>query len=193
VLGAIALRRVALPASGLYPIAVLALIVAAYEAASLAHSSGFLAVYLAAVVLGNARLPHGPATRSFAEGLARPDRVACYARPARIPGPAVRGGAAGLVAGTVFVLIARPAVLACTLVGVFTLAQGPTLPWAVRRLRVIAPAEPLALDVEAAPLEALHALTCSRRISPQVPGCPAWRSSNLGVPTEMRSGFLRRA
>jgi cell volume regulation protein A len=38
-----------------------------------------------------------------------------------------------------------------------TLAQGPTLPWAARRLKVIAPTEPLDVDVEAAPLEALHA------------------------------------
>jgi cell volume regulation protein A len=38
-----------------------------------------------------------------------------------------------------------------------TLAQGPTLPWAARQLKVTAPAEPLDVDVEAAPLEALHA------------------------------------
>ena len=43
VLGALALRRVALPASGLYPIAILALIVASYGAATLARASGFLA------------------------------------------------------------------------------------------------------------------------------------------------------
>src|ERR1035438_4138049 len=36
-----------------------------------------------------------------------------------------------------------------------TPAQGPALPWAARRLKVTAPAEPL--DVKVAPLEALHA------------------------------------
>ena len=35
----------------------------------MAHGSGFLAVYLAAMVLGNAKLPHWPATRGFADGL----------------------------------------------------------------------------------------------------------------------------
>jgi len=60
VAGALALRRVALPASGLYPIAILALIVASYGAATLARASGFLAVYVSALILGNARLPHGP-------------------------------------------------------------------------------------------------------------------------------------
>ena len=68
--GALVLRRVALPASGLYPIAILALIVASYGAATLARASGFLAVYISALVLSNARLPHGPAVRGFAEGVA---------------------------------------------------------------------------------------------------------------------------
>ena len=48
----------------------LALCVTAYGAAAVAHGSGFLAVYLAALVLGNARLPHRPATRGFVEGVA---------------------------------------------------------------------------------------------------------------------------
>ncbi|MFC8035129.1 potassium/proton antiporter [Streptomyces sp. FW42] len=68
-LGALALRHVALPASGLYPIAVMAIAVTAYAAGALVHGSGFLAVYLASMLLGNARLPHWPATRGFAEGL----------------------------------------------------------------------------------------------------------------------------
>jgi cell volume regulation protein A len=38
-----------------------------------------------------------------------------------------------------------------------TLLQGTTLPWTARRLKVTAPAEPLDVNVEAAPLEALHA------------------------------------
>ena len=68
--GAWGVRRIALPASGLYPIAVMALCCAAYGAAAVIHASGFLAVYLAGLVLGNARLPHRPATRGFVEGLA---------------------------------------------------------------------------------------------------------------------------
>ena len=34
------------------------------------HASGFAAVYVAALVLGNSELPHRAATRSFAEGVA---------------------------------------------------------------------------------------------------------------------------
>ncbi len=215
-LGALSLRRVALPASGLYPIAVLALIVASYGAASLAHASGFLAVYMAALVLGNVRLPHGPATRGFAEGIAWLAQIGLFVMlgllvsPARLPTAVLPA----LVAGSVLVLIARPAaVIVSTLpmrvpwrqqaflswaglrgavpivlatipmsarspdatslfdivfvvVVVFTLLQGPTLPQVARRLKVITPAEPTEIDIEAAPLEVLPADLLQARIPP---------------------------
>ncbi len=117
VLGALALRRIALPASGLYPIAILALIVASYGAATLAHASGFLAVYVSALVLGNARLPHGPAIRGFAEGVAWLAQIGLFvmlgllASPVRLPAQIIPA----LVVGGVLALLARPAaVLVCT-------------------------------------------------------------------------------
>ena len=67
--GARLLRRVALPSAGLYPLVVFAVTVFAYAVAATVHSSGFAAVYVAAVVLGNAELPHRSATRSFVEGI----------------------------------------------------------------------------------------------------------------------------
>ena len=56
--GAWLMRRAALPASGLYPIAVLTLAFLAYGAAAFVHASGFAAVYVAALILGNSELPH---------------------------------------------------------------------------------------------------------------------------------------
>ena len=67
--GAELLRRVALPASGLYPLVVFAFAVLAYGSAAAVHASGFAAVYIAALVLGNTELPHRVATRSFVEGV----------------------------------------------------------------------------------------------------------------------------
>ena len=64
------MRRAALPSSGLYPLAVLCLSLLAYGAAAGLHASGFAAIYVAALVLGNSELPHRAATRSFAEGVA---------------------------------------------------------------------------------------------------------------------------
>ena len=109
--GAAGLRRVALPASGLYPIAVLSFVVAGYGAASAVHASGFLAVYVSALVLGNIRLPHRAATRGFAEGVAWLAQIGLFvmlgllASPSRLPAqiwPAV-------VIGLVLTLVARPA------------------------------------------------------------------------------------
>ncbi len=68
--GAWLMRRAALPASGLYPLAVLSITVFAYASVAVLHGSGFAAVYVAALILGNAELPHRAATRSFAEGMA---------------------------------------------------------------------------------------------------------------------------
>ena len=64
------MRRVALPSSGLYPLAVLSLTILAYAGTAALHASGFAAVYTAALVLGNSELPHRAATRSFSEGVA---------------------------------------------------------------------------------------------------------------------------
>ncbi len=57
-LGGQLLRRVASSSSALFSIGILALTVFAYAAGSALHVSGFLATYLAALVLGNLSLPH---------------------------------------------------------------------------------------------------------------------------------------
>ncbi len=212
-LGAMALRQVALPASGLYPIAVMALAVLAYAGGAFAHGSGFLAVYLAAVVLGNAGLPHRPATRGFAEGVAWLAQIGMFVLLGLLVNPAELGAdiAPALVVGVALTLVARPVsvfgvlvpfdtpwrdkvllswaglrgavpiVLATipmvyavpdsrrifnivfVLVIVFTLLQGPTLPWLARRLRLADTEGAADLGIESAPLERLrgHLLSLS--------------------------------
>ncbi|MFD0496231.1 MULTISPECIES: potassium/proton antiporter [Streptomyces violaceusniger group] len=211
-LGAYGLRHVALPASGLYPIAVIAIAVTAYAAGSLAHGSGFLAVYLASLIMGNARLPHWPATRGFAEGLgwlaqigmfvllgllvtphelgddilpalavglvltvvARPVSVLVSTAPFRLPWRekallswAGLRGAVPIVLATIPVVSDVPDSrrifnIVFVLVIVYTLVQGPTLPWLAPRLRLEEP-EPADLGIESAPLERLrgHLLSVS--------------------------------
>jgi cell volume regulation protein A len=56
--GAELLKRVRLPSGGLYPIVTLALALVSFGAATLMHGSGFLAVYVAGVVLGDRHLPY---------------------------------------------------------------------------------------------------------------------------------------
>ncbi|MDT0388503.1 potassium/proton antiporter [Streptomyces dubilierae] len=205
-LGAWGLRHVALPASGLYPIAVMAIAVVAYAAGALAHGSGFLAVYLAAMVMGNARLPHWPATRGFADGLGWLAQIGMFVMLGLLVTPHELGDdiVPALVIGLVLTMVARPlGVFACltpfrvpwresalmswaglrgavpiilatipmvkgvegsdrifnivfVLVVVYTLVQGPTLPWLGRKLRLGDGSEASDLGIESAPLERLR-------------------------------------
>jgi cell volume regulation protein A len=109
-LGAVVLRRVALPASGLYPLMVMTLAILAYASAATASASGFAAVYLAALVLGNSRLPHGTATRSFAEGLAWGAQIGLFVMLGLLASPSDMPDALlpALVIGLVLTLLARP-------------------------------------------------------------------------------------
>ncbi|MFC8124600.1 potassium/proton antiporter [Streptomyces sp. NPDC057302] len=205
-LGAYGLRHVALPASGLYPIAVMAIAVAAYAAGAMAHGSGFLAVYLASMALGNAKLPHWPATRGFAEGLgwiaqigmfvllgllvtphdllddtwpaiiigliltmvARPLGVIASLLPFRMPWQEkALMSWAGLRGAVPIILATIPMVngvddsqrifnIVFVLVVVYTLIQGPTLPWLARKLRLGDSSGAADLGIESAPLERLR-------------------------------------
>jgi cell volume regulation protein A len=68
-LGVQVLRRIKLPSSGLYALAALGWSVLAFAVASELHESGFAAVYVCSLILGNAKLPYRMATRSFVEGI----------------------------------------------------------------------------------------------------------------------------
>lgn len=205
-LGSWGLRHVALPASGLYPIAVMAIAVTAYAAGSLAHGSGFLGVYLASMVMGNAKLPHWPATRGFADGLGWIAQIGMFVLLGLLVSPHELGDDVlpALVIGLVLTMVARPvSVFLCltpfrvpwqeqtlmswaglrgavpiilatipmvngvdgsrrifnivfVLVVVYTLVQGPTLPWLARTLHLGGDPEAADLGVESAPLERLR-------------------------------------
>ena len=116
VAGTYFLRRAALPASGLYPLATFAFIVGAYAACALIDASGFIAVYVSALWLGNADLPHRPAVRGFAEGLAWLAQIGVFvmlgvlAEPHDLPAAVLPA----LAVGAALLLAARPlAVLTC--------------------------------------------------------------------------------
>jgi cell volume regulation protein A len=115
--GARLMGKVALPSSGLYPLAVMSLALLAYGGAAYLHLSGFAAIYIAALVLGNADLPHRVATRSFAEGVGWLAQIGLFvmlgllASPARLEWWHVW---TGLLAGAVLTFVARPlSVMSC--------------------------------------------------------------------------------
>ena len=63
-------RRVPLPSEGLYPLRTLACALMLFGAATLAHGSGFLAVFAAGIVLGDARAPYRREIERFHSALA---------------------------------------------------------------------------------------------------------------------------
>ena len=72
------LQRVRLPSAGLYPVASVATAALAYGAADSLHGSGFLAVYLAGLVLGTAATPARRTIVTFHDGLAWVAQLALF-------------------------------------------------------------------------------------------------------------------
>src|SRR3954462_4831759 len=114
VVGRYLLARAALPSAGLYPVATVGLTMVAFTATNALHASGFLAVYLAAVVLGHARLPHRRAVLGFAGSLALLAEAGLFLLLGLLASPARLGDALGtaLVVGGVGSLVARPLAVA---------------------------------------------------------------------------------
>ncbi|HET6817203.1 MAG TPA: potassium/proton antiporter [Mycobacteriales bacterium] len=110
-LGVALLRRAALPAAGLYPVATLALAVASYGAAASAQASGFLAVYVTGLILGNAALPHRRATAGFVEGIGWLAQIGLFVMLGLLATPSRLGSAVlpALAIGSVLLFVARPA------------------------------------------------------------------------------------
>ena len=64
------MRRVPLPSEALHPLRTLACAMALYGGATVAHGSGFLAVFVAGIVLGDARAPYKREVERFHSALA---------------------------------------------------------------------------------------------------------------------------
>jgi cell volume regulation protein A len=148
------LRRTALPASGLYPIAVICLAALAYGAASAVHGSGFAAIYVAALILGNSELPHRAVTRSFAEGVAWLAQIGLFVMLGLLLSPGrITLSTVGLatVAGLILTLVARPlSVMVSTLVAPMPWREAAFLSWAGLRgaVPIVLTTIPLAADVD---------------------------------------------
>ena len=148
--------RLALPAAGLYPIAIMAVLVGAYGAADVLHTSGFMATYVAAVLIGSTEgLPHRRSVLGFAEGLAWAAQIGLFvmlgllAEIGRISAAVVPA----VVAGVALVVVGRPLAAVVSLVP-FRLRRGWISFTAVAGLRGAVPivfaAIPLGLAVPGA-------------------------------------------
>ncbi|HEV7482409.1 MAG TPA: potassium/proton antiporter [Solirubrobacterales bacterium] len=105
-----ALDKARLPTDGIYPVATIAIAALAYGLAEVAHGSGLLAVYLAALALGSARIPARRTIVAFHEGLGWVAQIALFILlgllvfPSRLDDVALKG----LALSAVLILVARP-------------------------------------------------------------------------------------
>lgn len=119
ILGAFVLGQLALPTAGLYPLATLALTLIAFTSAQALHASGFLAVYLAGLVLGAAHLPHRRAVIGFVSSAALLAELGLFTMlgllvsPARLPDALLDA----LVVGAAATFLARPLAVVLSAVG----------------------------------------------------------------------------
>lgn len=108
--GAFTMRHLGSSASGLFPIGILAWIMLSYGMASMLHCSGFIAVYLCGLVLGNVALPHRNTTRGFAQALGWIAQIGLFIMLGLLASPRelVPQIIPAIVLGFALLLVARP-------------------------------------------------------------------------------------
>ena len=105
-----AFKRVELATPGLYPVASIATAALAFGAADTLHGSGFLAVYLAGLALGNATIPARHTVVTFHQGMAWVAQLGMFLVLGLLVFPSQLDDVAleGTVLALVLVLLARP-------------------------------------------------------------------------------------
>ena len=127
------LRRLRLRSEAAYLIGTLSTAALAYGAADRLHGSGFMATYLAGLVLGSVPIPAQRGAVIFHEALAGLAQVTMFLVLGLLVFPSQLGGVAveGTVLALVLVLLARPvATAAATAVGPFDVREKGVLAWA---------------------------------------------------------------
>jgi potassium/hydrogen antiporter len=126
-------QRARLETPGLYPVASLAAGALAYGAAATIDGSGFLAVYLAGLMLGGANIPAKQTITTFHVGLAWVAQLSMFVAlgllifPSQVLDVALEGTLLALVVA----VVARPlATLAATAFEQFSMAERVVLGWA---------------------------------------------------------------
>jgi cell volume regulation protein A len=110
----LALRRLTLPAEGLYPLFTLAAAGVIYALASTLNGSGFLAVFVAGILVGDERTPYKEEVESFFTSLASLAEIVMFVALGLtidftgLPATAWRDG---VVLAIVLALVARPLVV----------------------------------------------------------------------------------
>lgn len=113
-------RRVSLPSEGLYPLRTLACVLLLYGVTTIAHGSGFLAVFVAGIVMGDERAPFKREVERFHSALASLGEIVAFV----VLGLTVNLGdltrtdvwVPGLVLGAALALVIRPLLVGLCLI-----------------------------------------------------------------------------
>jgi potassium/hydrogen antiporter len=116
------MRRVALPSEGLYSLRTLACCLMLYGIATLAHGSGFLAVFVAGIMIGDAHAPYKPEIKRFHAALAGLAEIVAFAvlgLTVELPALAHPNvWIPGVVLGVALTVLIRPLAVGACLLGV---------------------------------------------------------------------------
>jgi len=105
-----AIRRIELPTQGLYPVVTVAVAALSYGIAETLGGSGFLAVYVAALVLGTGSMPARSTVVAFHQGLGWLAQIGLFFVLGLLVFPSELWGVAGkgLLLSAVLIVVARP-------------------------------------------------------------------------------------
>jgi cell volume regulation protein A len=103
-------RNLNLPNPGLYPVASIATAALAYGVPELVHGSGFLSVYIAALILGTGPVPARQTTIAFHQGLSWVAQISLFALLGLLVFPSGLADVAGqgLLLSAALIFVARP-------------------------------------------------------------------------------------
>lgn len=128
-----ALNAARLPTDGIYPVATIAIAGLSFGLAEVAHGSGLLATYLAALALGSASIPARRTVVAFHEGLGWVAQIALFILlgllvfPSALPDVALKG----LALSAALIVVARPiAAYVATLFAPLNVRERLMLGWA---------------------------------------------------------------
>jgi potassium/hydrogen antiporter len=127
------ITRIELPTPGLYPVATVATAALSYGVAEILGGSGFLAVYIAALVLGTGPLPARRAVVGFHQGLGWLAQIGLFFLLGLLvfPGELLDIAGKGLLLSAVLILLARPlGIVLSTLPARFDARERAMLSWA---------------------------------------------------------------
>lgn len=189
------LTRVRVPAAGLYPAMTLALALLAFGIPTLFLGSGFLAVYVAALMLGNRRLPYRAGILRVHDAIAWMGQITLFlvlgllAVPALLPA----WGLHGVVLALVLALIARPAVVVLCLAPFgYSARETAFIAWTGLRgaVPILLASYPVMAGVERG-VELFHLVFFIVVVNAAIPGATVrWVADRLGVE---RAGRARPA